>query len=174
MFSILHALIFLGASSYAACSAVHKTTHNAAPPAPQFKLVFTCNLALGVAHDFSIVRPQYTRVTLSILGGNWTDPDGMLIANVVPGIGGEWGTVDSTGTLTLDADYYVQFVHDKKYAYVRLGGFGVPAKSDDGRTVVETDSLRYSSLNNVTFVSPGVFSGNVLVSPHWASLDKLG
>jgi hypothetical protein len=106
--------------------------------------------------------------------GNWTTPDGALIATVVPGLGAEvrrdlvqhanhyltkcyqWGTIDKFGVLSLgayDRIFYfsapessingsrgadvtcnVQFVKDKKYAYVRLTGFGVSGEANEGRT----------------------------------------
>jgi len=70
-----------------------------------------------------------------------------LLANVLPGVGGEQGYVDKNGlfhlgssrqctaefnksslcltsAFALDVRYVVQFVSDKKYGYVQLKGFG--------------------------------------------------
>jgi len=180
MISILRALLFLGASSYVASSVIPRTENSTFPPPsyfpppPDLQLVFICNLVLDVPDDFLIVTPKYTRVPVPITGGNWTTPEGKLIANVVTGIGGEWGLVDSTGTLYVDSVYFVQFVEDKKYAYSYLQGYGVPYVSDDGRAVVETDSPKYSYFNNISFVAPGLLTGELLVSPHWAPPHYLG
>ncbi|KAF9520355.1 hypothetical protein BS47DRAFT_1357560 [Hydnum rufescens UP504] len=141
---------------------------------PQLQHVFTTSLLVDFSKQFFIRTPRHTRVNLTIVGGNWTTPDGALIAQVVPGLGAEWGTIDEFGVLSLDAYYNVQFVKDRKYAYVRLTGFGVSGKFNDGRTVLETDSEHYSFLNDVTFIAPGKFSGNVIVAPQWAAVDALG
>ncbi|KAF9505584.1 hypothetical protein BS47DRAFT_1353793 [Hydnum rufescens UP504] len=177
MFSILRTFLFLGVLSYAACSplsTISRTPRSAPPPPPEFELVFICNLILDVPDDFFIVTPKWTRVPVPITGGNWTTPEGKLIANVVTGIGGEWGKVDSTGTLFVDSVYFVQFVDDKKYAYSYLDGYGVPNLSDNGRAIVETDSPKYAGLNNITFFAPGILTGELLVSPHWAPINNLG
>ncbi|KAF9510395.1 hypothetical protein BS47DRAFT_1348091 [Hydnum rufescens UP504] len=177
MFSIFRTLFFLGALSYAACSPlsmISRTPRSAPLPPPEFELVFICNLFFDIPSDFSIVTPKWTRVTLPITGGNWTTPEGKLIATVVPGIGGEWGKVDASGTLFVDSVYFVQFVHDKKYAYSYLDGYGVPSISDNGRAIIETDSPKYAGLNNITFFAPGILTEGLLVSPHWAPVNNLG
>jgi hypothetical protein len=53
-----------------------------------------------------------------------TDPTGALIANVVPGVGGETGVIDKNGNLQIDVKAIFQFVDDKKYAYAAITGIG--------------------------------------------------
>ncbi|KAF9518174.1 hypothetical protein BS47DRAFT_323402 [Hydnum rufescens UP504] len=174
MFSIFRTLLFLGAFSYAACSPlsrISRTPRSAPLPPPEFELIFICNLILDVPDDFLIVTPKWTRIPVPITGGNWTTPDGELIANVLPGLGGE---LDASGILFVDSVYFVQFVDDKKYAYSYLDGYGVPLVSDNGRAIVETDSPKYAGLNNITFFAPGILTGELLVSPHWAPKNNLG
>ncbi|KAF9520354.1 hypothetical protein BS47DRAFT_1335983 [Hydnum rufescens UP504] len=166
MFRSLSPFAVLSAASWGICSimAAHQ---------PRLQHVFTASLVVDFPKQFLIKTPSYTRLNVAIIGGNWTTPDGVLIANVVPGLGAEWGTIDKFGVLSLDVSYNVHFVKDKKYAYVRLTGFGVSGKSNEGRTVVETDSEDYSFLNDVMFIAPGKFSGHVGVAQQWAPIDAL-
>lgn len=78
--------------------------------------------------------------------GNWTNPDGSVLANVVGGVGGEFGFVDHNNVFNLSrsflcfticclpymnffvftvAQYTVQFPVDKAYGYVTVQGTGL-------------------------------------------------
>ncbi|KAF9503043.1 hypothetical protein BS47DRAFT_1356503 [Hydnum rufescens UP504] len=54
-------------------------------------------LSLGTAAFIAV--PEGTRLNVGVRGGNWTKPDGTLLAKVLGGLGGEHGYIDPTGTL---------------------------------------------------------------------------
>ncbi|KAF8342164.1 uncharacterized protein EI90DRAFT_3116065 [Cantharellus anzutake] len=101
-----------------------------APGTPQLQLWGYANFIYEVAQPHVISIPEGHRVNVKLIGSNWTNPDGSLLANVVPGIGGEEGYVDTKGVFHVDVRYVAQFVSDGKYAYVQLKGNGTAGRSN--------------------------------------------
>ncbi|KAF8338118.1 uncharacterized protein EI90DRAFT_2543147 [Cantharellus anzutake] len=97
---------------------------------PQLQLWGYASFIYEGAQPNVISIPAGRRVNIKLLGGNWTNPDGSLLADVVPGIGGEQGYVDINGVFHIDVRYVVQFVSDEKYAYVQLKGNGTAGQSN--------------------------------------------
>jgi hypothetical protein len=62
--------------------------------------------------------------------GNWTLPNGTLIANVYPNVGGDSGIQDNTGTLHVDTRMTWKLT-DEHYVWMHAVGQGVAYVSDD-------------------------------------------
>jgi len=137
-------------------------------PHPKTTLKFRAHVVVDLANFRQIKIPEGTRINAGVLGGNWTSPDGTLLATVVPGVGGEHGYIDSTGVFHLDVRYTVQFVADKKWAYYQAKGFGTAGVINRIFPTIESDSVAAKGLVEQTLYAPGVFVGNVLVASHWA------
>jgi len=137
-------------------------------PVPLLQLQGYSHLVAELSNIHPIVIPEGTRVNVQLVGGNWTKPDGTLLANVLPGVGGEQGYVDKNGLFHLDVRYVVQFVSDKKYGYVQLKGFGTLGVINKGFVIVETDSAENLKFNGQQLYAPGAFIGPVLSSPLWS------
>lgn len=55
-----------------------------------------------------------------------TAPNGTLIANLVPGIGGETGILMNNNNLKAEARVFYQFVDDGKYMFIDINGIAPP------------------------------------------------
>ncbi|KAF9508586.1 hypothetical protein BS47DRAFT_214594 [Hydnum rufescens UP504] len=137
-------------------------------PHPQTQLAFLSTLVVDTANFRKITIPEGTRLNVDVRGGNWTKPDGTLLANVVGGLGGEHGYIDSTGVFHLSARYTVQFVQDSKFGYIQMQGFGTPGTQNKVFITLESDSAAATGLIEQILYAPGKFVGNLLVAPHWA------
>jgi len=144
----------------------------AAPPAPELKLVFTSNVEVD-ASDFRLITSGAgSRTNVSFKGGHWKHPDGTIFANVVPGVGGEFGIIDPKGIFRPDIKYTVQF-DDGKFGHITATGHGIIKVGNTLSVRVETDSEKYSYLAGKTLLCPGVFVGHSVVSStylpneHW-------
>ncbi|KAF8327390.1 uncharacterized protein EI90DRAFT_1789184 [Cantharellus anzutake] len=140
----------------------------ASSPTPSLQLKGYVNIIVDLSQFRSISIPEGKRLNINILGGNWTNPDGSLLAKIIPNIGGEQGYIDATNVFHLDVRYVVQFVSDNKYGYVQAKGPGKIGASNKVIQTVETDSTANLTFNNRLLYSPGIFSGNCLTAPIWA------
>lgn len=138
-----------------------------APPKPTLEFV---SYLLPHLEDFRTVAiTEGTRINVDWKGGNWTTPDGELLADVLPGVGAEHGYIDAEGILHVSGRYTVQFVSDKKYGFVTMNGFGTAGVSNEVSVVVETDSAQHRHLNSKPLYGPGIFSPDgYIVSPYWS------
>lgn len=62
--------------------------------------------------------------------GNWTLPNGTLVANVYPNVGGDSGIQDNTGTLHVDTRQTWKLT-DGHYVWMHAIGQGIAYVSDD-------------------------------------------
>ncbi|KAF8342791.1 uncharacterized protein EI90DRAFT_3115336 [Cantharellus anzutake] len=118
----------------------------------------------NVGHGLNVTNGR--RVNVKVLGGNWTNPDGSLLAHILPGIGGDQGYKDAA-TFHQDIRQTMQFVSDNKYGYVRLKGY----RSGVNVWViitVETDSVANLKFNNRLLYSVAMFKGDTVMAPIWA------
>ncbi|KAF9512824.1 hypothetical protein BS47DRAFT_1393852 [Hydnum rufescens UP504] len=99
--------------------------------------------------------------------GTWKKPDGTLLANIVPNVGGEQGYQDHSGVLNMNIKYTVQFIEDNKWGYVQ--GKGVANR--DGVTelfiTLESDSVAAKGLTGQTIYAPGHFQKELIVATNW-------
>ncbi|KAF9506438.1 hypothetical protein BS47DRAFT_1352699 [Hydnum rufescens UP504] len=116
--------------------------------------------AFVAAAPGAIAVPEGTRLNVGVRGGNWTKPDGTLLAKVLGGLGGEHGYIDPTGVFHLNVRYTVQFVQDNKWGYVEMKGFGILGVSNKAFITLESDSVAAEGLLEQTFTLPEI-------APHW-------
>ncbi|KAF9512831.1 hypothetical protein BS47DRAFT_1393863 [Hydnum rufescens UP504] len=137
------------------------------PTPPQTRLAFLSSADRDIAHLRPITIPEGTRINVAFNGGTWTKPDGTLLANIVPNVGGEQGYQDHTGILNMNIKYTVQFVEDNKWGYVQ--GKGVA--DGDGVTklfiTLESDSVAAKGLTGQTIYAPGHFQNELIVATNW-------
>ncbi|QRW10624.1 dihydrosphingosine 1-phosphate phosphatase [Ceratobasidium sp. AG-Ba] len=129
---------------------------------PQFKHLLTGTIITSPSENSSfIVSPYGHRLTAAgYLGGNWTLPNGSKIADVYPNVGGDSGIQDNTGTLHVDTRMTWK-LDDGSYVWMHALGQGVAYVSDDLYIELETDSKKYSWLNNKYFIGVGTFNGAI-------------
>ncbi|KAG8696871.1 hypothetical protein FRC08_006869 [Ceratobasidium sp. 394] len=129
---------------------------------PQFKHLATGTIITSPSEDASFITSPYGhRLTAAgYVGGNWTLPDGTLIAKVYPNVGGDSGVQDNTGTLHVDTRMTWK-LDDGHYVWMHALGQGVAYVSDDLYIEIETDSTKYSWLNNKYFIGVGTFKGAI-------------
>ncbi|KAF9508579.1 hypothetical protein BS47DRAFT_214131 [Hydnum rufescens UP504] len=122
MFLRLFTVLSLGIAAFGAVAPRSQPPQLATP---QFQLAFISTIIVDLNNLGEITIPEGVRANAHILGGNWTRPDGSLLANIVTGIGGQNGYIDSTGILHYDVRYTIRFVEDNKYGYITVTGFGI-------------------------------------------------
>lgn len=129
---------------------------------PQFKHLLTGTIITSPSENSSFITSPYGhRLTAAgYLGGNWTLPNGTLIANVYPNVGGDSGIQDNEGTLHVDTRMTWKLV-DGSYVWMHALGQGVAYVSDDLYIELETDSKKFSWLNNKYFIGVGTFKGAI-------------
>ncbi|KAG9096513.1 hypothetical protein FRC06_008591 [Ceratobasidium sp. 370] len=113
---------------------------------PGYKHLYSWTAELGETKE--IEGPLGTRIGVAILGGNMTDPTGKLIAKAVPGLGGDTGVIDKTGSVQIDARLFYQFVDDGKYAYIVSTEVGSFTGTSFDAARIETDSPPRSAWNS--------------------------
>ncbi|KAH9925387.1 uncharacterized protein BXZ73DRAFT_79050 [Epithele typhae] len=89
--------------------------------------------------------PQGTRIHSQILGGNFTDLSGKLVATLFPT--SENGRMLADGTFYPETTFILNFVAENKLAYVRLRGVGVFGSGEYLYAHIETESQTYGFLN---------------------------
>ncbi|KAF8312045.1 uncharacterized protein EI90DRAFT_3155254 [Cantharellus anzutake] len=108
------------------------------------------------------------RINVKTLGGNWTNPNGSLLAKVLPGIGGDQGYIDKENVFRLDVRQAIEFVSDRKYGYVQLNGFGKVGGGNNVFITVETRSAANLKFNNRLLYALGVFTDAGVSATVWA------
>ncbi|KAG8707560.1 hypothetical protein FRC09_001752 [Ceratobasidium sp. 395] len=133
---------------------------NIAPP--QFKHLLTGTIITSPSENASFIKSPYgNRLTAAgYVGGNWTMPDGTLVAKVYPNVGGDSGIQDNNGVLHVDTRMTWKLT-DGSYVWMHAQGQGIAYKSDDLFIELETDSTKYSWLNNKYFIGVGTFNGAI-------------
>ncbi|KAJ7578289.1 hypothetical protein C8J56DRAFT_1112358 [Mycena floridula] len=101
-----------------------------------------------------VAGPFGTRVLFRIGGGNLTDPTtGDVVANFIPGLGGETGLIASNNVFYPSAQVGLQWVDDNKYAWAELHGIGESVAGQlaagTGHIRLETDSPARTKLNGL-------------------------
>lgn len=134
----------------------------AAVAPPKFKHLLTGTIITSPSEDASFITSPYGhRLTAAgYLGGNWTLPNGQAIAKVYPNVGGDSGVQDNTGVLHVDTRMTWK-LDDGHYVWMHALGQGVAYVSDDLYIELETDSEKYSWLNNKYFIGVGTFQGAI-------------
>ncbi|KAG8744954.1 hypothetical protein FRC10_009189 [Ceratobasidium sp. 414] len=129
---------------------------------PQFTHLLTGTIITSPSENASFIQSPYGhRLTAAgYVGGNWTLPNGTLIANVYPNVGGDSGVQDNTGTLHVDTRMTWKLT-DGHYLWMHALGQGVAYVSDDLYIEIETDSTKFGWLNNKYFIGVGTFSGAI-------------
>ncbi|KAJ1302225.1 hypothetical protein OPQ81_001048 [Rhizoctonia solani] len=130
---------------------------------PEFKHLLTGTIITSPSEDASfIVSPYGHRLTAAgYVGGNWTlAATGEKIADVYPNVGGDSGVQDNTGVLHVDTRMTWK-LNDGSYVWMHALGQGVAYVSDDLYIELETDSKKYSWLNNKYFIGVGTFNGAI-------------
>jgi len=130
-------------------------------------LAFSAFVQIDLVNDRPIAVPEGTRFNIAILGGNWTNPDGSLLAIVVGGVGGEFGFIDHNNVFNLIAQYTVQFPVDKAYGYVQLQGAGFFGQANELFVTIESNSTAAKGLVARTLYAPGVLIDTFLAAPHY-------
>ncbi|CAE6462975.1 unnamed protein product, partial [Rhizoctonia solani] len=128
---------------------------------PKFKHLLTGTIITSPSEDASfIVSPYGHRLSAAgYVGGNWTLVEtGEKIADVYPNVGGDSGVQDTLGVLHVDTRMTWK-LNDGSYVWMHALGQGVAYVSDDLYIELETDSKKYSWLNNKYFIGVGAFSG---------------
>ncbi|ELU39990.1 hypothetical protein AG1IA_05973 [Rhizoctonia solani AG-1 IA] len=141
------------------------TSFAAGAPAasPQFKHLLTGTIITSPSESSSFIESPYGhRLTAAgYLGGNWTlATTGQKIADVYPNVGGDSGVQDITGVLHVDTRMTWK-LDDGSYVWMHALGQGVAYVSDDLYIELETDSNKYSWLNNKYFIGTGTFNGAI-------------
>ncbi|KAJ7577578.1 hypothetical protein C8J56DRAFT_1113664 [Mycena floridula] len=101
-----------------------------------------------------VAGPFGTRVLIRVEGGNLTNPiTGDVVANLIPGIGGDTGLTALNNIFYPNVQVGLQWVDDNKYAWAELHGID---QSADGQLTVgaghirfETDSPARTKLNGL-------------------------
>ncbi|KIO33238.1 hypothetical protein M407DRAFT_4026 [Tulasnella calospora MUT 4182] len=118
------------------------------PSAP--RSYFIMSGVVDITAPVQIPNPLGTRVSNTWTGGNFTDYKGNVFATVVPGAGGENGLVDSAGFFHLDARMTLKLVNESDtYAYLQYMGIGQFGAVDNFYMRIETNSIKYSFLNQI-------------------------
>ncbi|KIK54848.1 hypothetical protein GYMLUDRAFT_249194 [Collybiopsis luxurians FD-317 M1] len=131
-------------------SSTHRPSPNVTEIAtPNFTQVYEVVANLEAEPD--IPGPFGRRVSHGFLGGNVTDAKtGALVGHVVPGVGGDFGLFSNVnGKLYTDLSFVVQWLDDKKLAYIILNGIGQVANNTGTATSyarIETDSASRQNL----------------------------
>ncbi|KAG8957184.1 hypothetical protein FRC03_010384 [Tulasnella sp. 419] len=130
---------------------------------PKFKHLLTGIIITSPSEPHSYITSPYgKRLTAAgYLGGNWTTPDGKLVANVYPNVGGDSGITDNTGLLHVDTRMTWKFVDDNKYGFMHAIGSGVAYDYDDLYIEFETDSTNHPEINNKFLYGRGTFNGPI-------------
>ncbi|CAE6523518.1 unnamed protein product [Rhizoctonia solani] len=140
------------------CLALASFVCGAPAASPVFKHLLTGTIITSPSEDESfIVSPYGHRLTAAgYVGsprGNWTLAEtGKKIADVYPNVGGDSGVQDNTGVLHVDTRMTWK-LDDGSYVWMHALGQGVAE--------LETDSKKYSWLNNKYFIGVGTFNGAV-------------
>ncbi|KIK54014.1 hypothetical protein GYMLUDRAFT_249909 [Collybiopsis luxurians FD-317 M1] len=118
---------------------------------PTFTQVY--DITADLISESTIAGPFGGRIMHGFLGGNVTDSNtGALVGHVISGLGGDFGVVSSVNAkLYTDLSLIVQWVDDKKFAFLKLDGIGSVENNRAAATSyarMETDSLSRQNLVN--------------------------
>ncbi|KAF9017072.1 hypothetical protein BDZ89DRAFT_1075020, partial [Hymenopellis radicata] len=91
--------------------------------------------------------PFGTRTLIGFTGGNLTDPNGHVLASVLPGLGGELGLLGSNNVFYPNVRLGLQWLDDSSFAYVELHGSGEFLVAATSYARFETDSSSRADLN---------------------------
>ncbi|KIK54846.1 hypothetical protein GYMLUDRAFT_249192 [Collybiopsis luxurians FD-317 M1] len=119
--------------------------------APTFTQVY--NVVAELEADKTIPGPFGGRLLHGFLGGNITDATtGALVGHVLPGLGGDFGLISNVNNeLYTDLSFVLQWVDDRKFAYIHIHGVGSIANNTataTSYTQMETDSSSRQHLVN--------------------------
>ncbi|KIK54020.1 hypothetical protein GYMLUDRAFT_921925 [Collybiopsis luxurians FD-317 M1] len=118
---------------------------------PTFTHVYDVFLSLKA--EAGIPGPFGRRILHSFTGGNVTNATtGALVANVIPGLGGDLGLVSNVnGKLYTDLSLIVQWTDDQTLAFLKLDGMGSVVNNTalaSSFTRMETNSTSRQDLAN--------------------------
>ncbi|KAF5366075.1 hypothetical protein D9757_010378 [Collybiopsis confluens] len=134
-------------------------------PLPTFDYVLDTTILFdaNVTEDF-IPGPFGDRAYFKFDKGNITDPNtGALVANFVPGLGGEFGIRSYVnGQFYVDATVVAQWADDGKFAYFKLHGIG---SLDGDPTSTFYARLETDSPNRQDLVDKFLIWENLLLPP---------
>jgi len=116
----------------------------------------------------TIAVPEGTRINVGLKGGTWKRSDGTLLANIVAGVGGELGYIDTNQVFHMEFTYAVQFVEDNKWGYVHGKGFSTPTEPPKTFYTLESDSVAAKGLTEQTLYASGQFEGELLDATNYA------
>jgi len=136
---------------------------------PKFEHVFTVYCTVDV-NDFRLVPTgQGSRTNIAVTGGYFEGPDGAQFCEIIPGIGGDHGVVDSKGVFHPEIRFTIQF-DDEHYGYVLATGLGVFGVESELTIIIETESTKYADLANRPLYATATLVGNTLLAPSWRAI----
>lgn len=130
---------------------------------PAFEHILTGTVVTSPSEPQSYITSPYgKRLTAAgYLGGNFTTPDGTLVANVYPNVGGDSGITDNNGVLHVDTRMTWKFPDDESYGFLHAIGYGIPYVNDTLYMEFETDSKNHQDLNDKYWIGYGTFDGPI-------------
>lgn len=138
------------------------------PPSnlPQILPAFQAKIDWDLDNNHTIHTPSGLRASWWSREGYWYDADGNQFGEILrandDGIVTS-GSTPGTDYLELSITYVVQ-LDDGYWAYTRHTGGAIVRQYQNGVVRVETDSPKYSWLNQVDFVAPGTFNGTEVMT----------
>ncbi|KAF5388909.1 hypothetical protein D9757_005128 [Collybiopsis confluens] len=153
-FFSLFAILSLATHGTSALAVDHHHPSTDTPPAvPTFSRLFDAVIDLVPDANGQVTGgPFGQREFIGFLGGNCTDPHtGDVVANILPGLGGEFGIISSvTNALYTDVTLVLRFVDDGSIAYLSGQGVGKFGAQTDTAAVtyirMETNSTTRQNL----------------------------
>ncbi|KAF9026998.1 hypothetical protein BDZ89DRAFT_822544 [Hymenopellis radicata] len=115
---------------------------------PTFTKIFDGALLINDSIGF-VPGPFGPRALYAFTGGNLTDPNsGDVVANIIPGVSGQWGVLGSNEIFYPDVRVVAQWVDDQTYAFWDVHGSGIAGASAANYARFETNSASRLALNN--------------------------
>ncbi|KAF8917193.1 hypothetical protein CPB85DRAFT_1250330 [Mucidula mucida] len=133
---------------------------------PTFTKLYDVQLLADVTRG-RIIGPFGERSIVAWQGGNFTEPGtSNLVAQVIPGLGGEFGLLGSNAAFYADGRAAVQYVGEDKFAYIEIHGVDVNSLGTETHNLVhfevDPDSPHVDLVSKFLFLSLNI-AGNPLI-----------